>query len=177
MLMLDCFCRLQVSYLGAETVRVRRRTRVRGGLQTVFSLLWTGRYAELQVEFSSAVRTSAEQKALILKLEHDLSTVQAMSSLPRPDVEGSEVSDMGNIPEPIKEATAMFAGTSLETELIDTLAGGLRGIMSHRHPPCSASYFVCPDVSLEKKPGGRKKHFLLWLCNYCVLPLCRLIFP
>ncbi|XP_076590413.1 cut-like homeobox 1b isoform X3 [Chaetodon auriga] len=70
----------------------------------------SGRYAELQVEFSSAVRTSAEQKELILKLEHDLSTIQAMSSLPRPDADGSEISDMGSIPEPIKEATAMFAG-------------------------------------------------------------------
>uniref|UniRef100_A0A3Q4BCP8 Protein CASP n=1 Tax=Mola mola TaxID=94237 RepID=A0A3Q4BCP8_MOLML len=70
----------------------------------------SGRYAELQSEFSSAVRTSTEQKALILKLEHDLSTVQAMSSLPRPSAEGSEVSDMGSIPEPIKEATAMFSG-------------------------------------------------------------------
>ncbi|XP_010744526.2 protein CASP isoform X4 [Larimichthys crocea] len=73
----------------------------------------SGRYAELQVEFSSAVRTSAEQKELILKLEHDLSTIQAMSSLPRPDADGSEVGDMGNIPEPIKEATAMFAGSGV----------------------------------------------------------------
>ncbi|KAJ0022037.1 hypothetical protein NQD34_009527 [Periophthalmus magnuspinnatus] len=74
--------------------------------------LWTGRYAELQVEFSAAVRTSAEQKELILKLEHDLSTVQTMSSLTRPSADGSEVTDMGNIPEPIKEATAMFSGIS-----------------------------------------------------------------
>ncbi|KAM7413035.1 hypothetical protein PAMA_020423 [Pampus argenteus] len=73
----------------------------------------TGRYAELQVEFSSAVRTSVEQKELILKLEHDLSTIQAMSSLPRPDADGSEVDNMENIPEPIKEATAMFAGSSV----------------------------------------------------------------
>uniref|UniRef100_A0A673B7P7 Protein CASP n=1 Tax=Sphaeramia orbicularis TaxID=375764 RepID=A0A673B7P7_9TELE len=73
----------------------------------------SGRYAELQVEFSAAVRTSAEQKELILKLEHDLSTIQAMSSLPRPDADGSEVSNMGNIPEPIKEATAMFTGSSV----------------------------------------------------------------
>ena len=58
------------------------------------------------------MRTSTEQKALILKLEHDLSTIQAMSSLPRPSAEGSEVSDMGSIPEPIKEATAMFSGMS-----------------------------------------------------------------
>nr|XP_046245200.1 cut-like homeobox 1b isoform X3 [Scatophagus argus] len=73
----------------------------------------SGRYAELQVEFSSAVRTGTEQKALILKLEHDLSTIQALSSLPRPDADGSEVSDMGNIPEPIKEATAMFTGSGV----------------------------------------------------------------
>uniref|UniRef100_A0A3Q2YT83 Protein CASP n=1 Tax=Hippocampus comes TaxID=109280 RepID=A0A3Q2YT83_HIPCM len=68
----------------------------------------SGRYAELQGEFSAAVRISAEQKELILRLEHDLSTIQAMSSLPRPGAEGAEVI---NIPEPIKEATAMFAGT------------------------------------------------------------------
>ncbi|XP_039985865.1 cut-like homeobox 1b isoform X5 [Xiphias gladius] len=73
----------------------------------------SGRYAELQVEFSAAVRTSAEQKELILKLEHDLSTIQSMSSLPRPDADGSEVSNMGNIPEPIKEATAMFTGSGV----------------------------------------------------------------
>uniref|UniRef100_A0A7N5ZT64 Protein CASP n=1 Tax=Anabas testudineus TaxID=64144 RepID=A0A7N5ZT64_ANATE len=72
----------------------------------------SGRYAQLQMEFSAAVRTSAEQKELILKLEHDLSTIQTMSSLPRPDADGSEVSNMGNIPEPVKEATAMFTGSS-----------------------------------------------------------------
>ncbi|XP_034461048.1 cut-like homeobox 1b isoform X5 [Hippoglossus hippoglossus] len=73
----------------------------------------SGRYAELQVEFSSAVRTSAEQKELILKLEHDLSTIQAMSSLPRPDADGSEVTNMGDIPDPIKEASAMFSGSGV----------------------------------------------------------------
>ncbi|KAG7215596.1 hypothetical protein INR49_022122 [Caranx melampygus] len=36
-----------------------------------------------------------------------------MSSLPRPDADGSEVGNMGNIPEPIKEATAMFAGSGV----------------------------------------------------------------
>lgn len=55
--------------------------------------------------------TSAEQKELILKLEHDLSTIQTMSSLPRPGADGAEVSHLENIPEPIKEATATFAGT------------------------------------------------------------------
>ncbi|TSN21154.1 Protein CASP [Bagarius yarrelli] len=48
-----------------------------------------GRYAALQLEFSAAVKTSAEQKELIFKLEHDLSTIQAMSSLSRPDAEES----------------------------------------------------------------------------------------
>ncbi|XP_034723965.1 cut-like homeobox 1b isoform X5 [Etheostoma cragini] len=70
----------------------------------------SGRYTELQMEFSAAVRISAEQKELILKLEHDLSTIQTMSSITRPDADGSEVSNMENIPEPIKEASAMFAG-------------------------------------------------------------------
>ncbi|KAF7218843.1 cut-like homeobox 1b isoform X6 [Nothobranchius furzeri] len=70
----------------------------------------SGRYSELQVEFSAAVRTSAEQKELILKLEYDLSTIQAMSSISRPDADGS---DVRNIPDPIKEATAMFAGSGV----------------------------------------------------------------
>lgn len=74
------------------------------------SPLCAGRYAELQSEFASAVQTSVEQKSLILKLEHDLSTIQDLSSLPRPDAEGSEVGTMENIPEPVKEATALFAG-------------------------------------------------------------------
>uniref|UniRef100_A0A672F8N0 Protein CASP n=1 Tax=Salarias fasciatus TaxID=181472 RepID=A0A672F8N0_SALFA len=91
----------------------------------------SGRYSELQVEFSAAVRTSAEQKELILKLEHDLSTIQAMSSLPRPDADGSEVSDMGNIPEPIKEATAMFSsGPTSHPELPQGQMDSLLSIIS-----------------------------------------------
>uniref|UniRef100_A0A4W6CS84 Protein CASP n=1 Tax=Lates calcarifer TaxID=8187 RepID=A0A4W6CS84_LATCA len=90
----------------------------------------SGRYTELQVEFSAAVRTSAEQKELILKLEHDLSTIQGMSSLPRPDADGSEVSNMGNIPEPIKEATAMFAGVSPHPELPQGQMDSLLSIIS-----------------------------------------------
>ncbi|CAB1323285.1 unnamed protein product [Coregonus sp. 'balchen'] len=77
----------------------------------------SGRYADLQLEFSSAVRTNAEQKELILKLEHDLSTIQTMSSLSRPDAEGADLASMiDTIPEPIKEATAMFAGLGPERE-------------------------------------------------------------
>uniref|UniRef100_A0A3B5AE49 Protein CASP n=1 Tax=Stegastes partitus TaxID=144197 RepID=A0A3B5AE49_9TELE len=90
----------------------------------------SGRYAELQVEFSAAVRTSAEQKELILKLEHDLSTIQAMSSLPRPDADGSEVGNMENIPEPIKEATAMFSGASPHPELPQGQMDSLLSIIS-----------------------------------------------
>ncbi|XP_035535653.1 cut-like homeobox 1b [Morone saxatilis] len=90
----------------------------------------SGRYAELQVEFSSAVRTSTEQKELILKLEHDLSTIQAMSSLPRPDADGSEVSDMGSIPEPIKEASAMFTGSGPHPELPQGQMDSLLSIIS-----------------------------------------------
>uniref|UniRef100_A0A3P9MXR0 Protein CASP n=1 Tax=Poecilia reticulata TaxID=8081 RepID=A0A3P9MXR0_POERE len=81
----------------------------------------SGRYSELQVEFSAAVHTSAEQKELILKLEHDLSTIQTMSPLSRPDADGSEVGSMGNIPEPIKEASAGFAGPELPQGQMDSL--------------------------------------------------------
>uniref|UniRef100_A0A3P8ZTX4 Protein CASP n=1 Tax=Esox lucius TaxID=8010 RepID=A0A3P8ZTX4_ESOLU len=75
----------------------------------------SGRYADLQLEFSSAVRTSAEQKELILKLEQDLSTIQSMSSLSRPDAEVSHLlAQHVFIPAPIKEATATFTGMSGE---------------------------------------------------------------
>ncbi|XP_056139046.1 cut-like homeobox 1b [Lampris incognitus] len=92
----------------------------------------SGRYAELQLEFSSAVRTSAEQKELILKLEHDLSTVQSMTSLPRPDAEGSDLSNMADIPEPIKEATALFTapGTPPSPELPQNQMDSLLSIIS-----------------------------------------------
>uniref|UniRef100_A0A1A7WBL6 Protein CASP n=1 Tax=Iconisemion striatum TaxID=60296 RepID=A0A1A7WBL6_9TELE len=87
----------------------------------------SGRYSELQVEFSAAVRTSAEQKELILKLEHDLSTIQAMASISRPEADGSEVS---NIPDPIKEATATFAGVSSNPELPQGQMDSLLSIIS-----------------------------------------------
>uniref|UniRef100_A0A8D3CFW5 Protein CASP n=1 Tax=Scophthalmus maximus TaxID=52904 RepID=A0A8D3CFW5_SCOMX len=90
----------------------------------------SGHYGELQVEFSAAVHTSTEQKELILKLEQDLSTIQAMSSLPRPDADGSEVTNLGLIPEPIKEATAMFAGVSPHPELPQGQMDSLLSIIS-----------------------------------------------
>uniref|UniRef100_A0A3B1K8P7 Protein CASP n=1 Tax=Astyanax mexicanus TaxID=7994 RepID=A0A3B1K8P7_ASTMX len=92
----------------------------------------SGRYTALQVEFSGAVRTSAEQKELILKLEHDLSTIQTMSSLSRPDAEGADLGGMDKIPEPIKEATAMFSGvgSSSQTELPQGQMDSLLSIIS-----------------------------------------------
>ncbi|XP_061538710.1 cut-like homeobox 1b isoform X3 [Phycodurus eques] len=89
----------------------------------------SGRYAELQGDFAAAVRISAEQKELILRLEHDLSTIQAMSSLPRPGADGAEVI---NIPEPIKEASAMFAdsGMSVHAELPQGPMDSLLSIIS-----------------------------------------------
>uniref|UniRef100_A0A671P1W1 Protein CASP n=1 Tax=Sinocyclocheilus anshuiensis TaxID=1608454 RepID=A0A671P1W1_9TELE len=75
----------------------------------------SSRCASLQLEFSAAVKTSAEQKELILKLEQDLSTIQTMS---RPDAEGAD-SNTVIVPEPIKEATALFTGVggSPQTDL------------------------------------------------------------
>uniref|UniRef100_A0A3B3HHD0 Protein CASP n=1 Tax=Oryzias latipes TaxID=8090 RepID=A0A3B3HHD0_ORYLA len=92
----------------------------------------SGRYSELQGEFSAAVRTSSEQKELIVKLEHDLGTIQAMSSLPRPQADGSEISNMRDIPDPIKEASASFAGSgvSLNTELPQGQMDSLLAIIS-----------------------------------------------
>ncbi|XP_061136178.1 cut-like homeobox 1b isoform X4 [Syngnathus typhle] len=89
----------------------------------------SGRYAELQGEFASAVRVGAEQKELILRLEHDLSTIQAMSSLSRPGADGAEVI---NIPDPVKEATAMFAdsGPSVHTEVPQGQMDSLLSIIS-----------------------------------------------
>uniref|UniRef100_A0A4W5JTZ8 Cut-like homeobox 1b n=1 Tax=Hucho hucho TaxID=62062 RepID=A0A4W5JTZ8_9TELE len=90
-----------------------------------------GRYADLRLEFSSAVRTSAEQKELILRLEHDLSTIQTMSSLSRPDAEGSDLTSMiDSIPEPIREATAMFTGVAPQGELPQGQMDSLLSIIS-----------------------------------------------
>ncbi|XP_051847825.1 protein CASP isoform X6 [Antechinus flavipes] len=67
----------------------------------------SGRCADLQVQFSEAVSTVAEQKQLISRLEQDLSTIQ---SIQRPDAEGASEHRLEKIPEPIKEATALFYG-------------------------------------------------------------------
>ncbi|XP_062887648.1 protein CASP-like isoform X5 [Mobula hypostoma] len=74
----------------------------------------SARCADLQMQYTEAVKTTAGQKELIIKLEQDLSTVQAISSLQRPDAEGADIGNMEKIPEPIKEATALFAYPSSE---------------------------------------------------------------
>lgn len=87
----------------------------------------SSRCASLQLEFSAAVKTSAEQKELILKLEQDLSTIQTMS---RPDAEGADSSTV--IPEPIKEATALFTGVggSPQTDLPQAQMDSMLSIIS-----------------------------------------------
>uniref|UniRef100_A0A663MKS1 Cut like homeobox 1 n=5 Tax=Strigidae TaxID=30459 RepID=A0A663MKS1_ATHCN len=68
------------------------------------------RCAELQIQLTEAVSTLAGQKELIAKLEHDLSTIQALTAVHRPDAEGAAIPSLEKIPEPIKEATALFYG-------------------------------------------------------------------
>ncbi|KAB1263245.1 Protein CASP, partial [Camelus dromedarius] len=87
------------------------------------------RCAELQVHVTEAMATAAEQRDLIARLEQDLSTIQ---SIQRPDAEkavlnamcggtsltssshlqGAAELGLEKIPEPIKEATALFYGPS-----------------------------------------------------------------
>ncbi|KAM8975561.1 protein CASP isoform 2-T2 [Pelodytes ibericus] len=87
--------------------------------------------AELQMQFTDAVSTVSEQKDLISKLEHDLSTIQSMSSVQRPDAEGADIkSSMEKIPEPIKEATALFYGYSASTPLPEGQMDSLLSIIS-----------------------------------------------
>nr|KAF6489194.1 cut like homeobox 1 [Molossus molossus] len=69
----------------------------------------SGRCAELQVHVTEAMATVAEQRELIARLEQDLSTIQ---SIQRPDAEGAAEHGLEKIPEPIKEATALFYGPS-----------------------------------------------------------------
>ncbi|XP_074016751.1 protein CASP isoform X8 [Numenius arquata] len=85
------------------------------------------RCAELQIQLTEAVSTMAGQKELIAKLEHDLSTIQTLSTVHRPDAEGAAVPSLEKIPEPIKEATALFyghppsPGTSFPEGQVDSL--------------------------------------------------------
>lgn len=69
----------------------------------------SGRCSELQVHVTELTATAAEQRELIARLEQDLSTIQ---SIQRPDAEGAAELGLEKIPEPIKEATALFYGPS-----------------------------------------------------------------
>ncbi|KAL6056242.1 hypothetical protein STEG23_020611 [Scotinomys teguina] len=71
-----------------------------------------GRCAELQIRLTEATGKAVEQKELIARLEQDLSTIQ---SIQRPDAEGASEQGLEKIPEPIKEATALFYGPSVPT--------------------------------------------------------------
>ncbi|NWS52924.1 CASP protein, partial [Chunga burmeisteri] len=66
------------------------------------------RCAELQIQLTEAMFFFVFFKELIAKLEHDLSTIQALSTMHRPDAEGAAFFFFFLIPEPIKEATALF---------------------------------------------------------------------
>lgn len=72
----------------------------------------SGRCAELQIRLTEATARVVEQKELIARLEQDLSTIQ---SIQRPDAEGASEQGLEKIPEPIKEATALFYGSSVPT--------------------------------------------------------------
>ncbi|XP_036028486.1 protein CASP isoform X8 [Onychomys torridus] len=72
----------------------------------------SGRCAELQIRLTEATAKAVEQKELIARLEQDLSTIQ---SIQRPDAEGASEQGLEKIPEPIKEATALFYGPSVPT--------------------------------------------------------------
>ncbi|XP_017653429.1 protein CASP isoform X8 [Nannospalax galili] len=69
----------------------------------------SGRCAELQIHLTEATDMATEQRDLIARLEQDLSTIQ---SIQRPDAEGAAEQGLEKIPEPIKEATALFFGPS-----------------------------------------------------------------
>ncbi|XP_070788187.1 protein CASP isoform X2 [Pituophis catenifer annectens] len=87
----------------------------------------SGRCTDLQIQFTEAVSAVSEQKDLIAKLEHDLSTMQSLSAMHRPDAEGAAIQYLETVPEPIKEATALFygqpssAGTQIPEGQVDSL--------------------------------------------------------
>uniref|UniRef100_A0A4W3IFU0 Cut-like homeobox 1b n=1 Tax=Callorhinchus milii TaxID=7868 RepID=A0A4W3IFU0_CALMI len=76
----------------------------------------SARWAEMQIQFAEAVGTNMEQKTLISRLEQDLSTIQAMASLQRPDAE------VFKIPRARVEAGSSFpGGTELAHGQVDSL--------------------------------------------------------
>ncbi|KAM6466381.1 protein CASP isoform 1-T1 [Liasis olivaceus] len=92
----------------------------------------SGRCTDLQIQFTEAVSAVADQKELITKLEHDLSTIQSLSALHRPDAEGAAIQNLETVPEPIKEATALFYGhpSSPSTQIPEGQVDSLLSIIS-----------------------------------------------
>ncbi|XP_037671304.1 protein CASP isoform X6 [Choloepus didactylus] len=87
----------------------------------------SARCAELQVHVTEAVAMAAEQRELIARLEQDLSTIQ---SIQRPDAEGAAEHGLEKIPEPIKEATALFYGAPASSPLPEGQVDSLLSIIS-----------------------------------------------
>uniref|UniRef100_A0A1W7RIQ2 Protein CASP n=1 Tax=Agkistrodon contortrix contortrix TaxID=8713 RepID=A0A1W7RIQ2_AGKCO len=92
----------------------------------------SGRCTDLQIQFTEAVSAVAEQKDLIAKLEHDVSTIQSLSAMHRPDAEGAAIQNLETVPEPIKEATALFYGqpSSASTQIPEGQVDSLLSIIS-----------------------------------------------
>ncbi|XP_070591287.1 protein CASP isoform X6 [Erythrolamprus reginae] len=92
----------------------------------------SGRCTDLQIQFTEAVSAVADQKDLIAKLEHDLSTMQSLSAMHRPDAEGAAIQNLETVPEPIKEATALFYGqpSSTSTQIPEGQVDSLLSIIS-----------------------------------------------
>ncbi|XP_049643808.1 protein CASP isoform X1 [Suncus etruscus] len=89
----------------------------------------SGRCAELQGRVAEAVAAAQEQSELVAQLEQDLSTVR---SIQRPDAEGAAELSLEKIPEPIKEATALFYGplTSASSPIPEGQVDSLLSIIS-----------------------------------------------
>ncbi|XP_054511802.1 protein CASP-like isoform X3 [Pan troglodytes] len=83
------------------------RLEYNGAISARYNLHLPGRCAELQVRITEAVATATEQREMITRLEQHLSIIQ---SIQRPDAEGAAEHRLEKIPEPIKEATALFYG-------------------------------------------------------------------
>nr|XP_054511672.1 protein CASP isoform X3 [Pan troglodytes] len=83
------------------------RLEYNGAISARYNLHLPGRCAELQVRITEAVATATEQREMITHLEQDLSIIQ---SIQWPDAEGAAEHRLEKIPEPIKEATALFYG-------------------------------------------------------------------
>lgn len=80
------------------------------------------RCAELQIQLTEAVASLAAQKELVAKLEHDLSTIQALSAVPRPEAEvprpwaASELAQGSEHPQGAGDSAHLLLGSVLGGE-------------------------------------------------------------